>query len=85
MQEQVPQVCFFGFVHLDRQHHESKCDDDEDVPTGSAVFPFPFSACLLWAMSHKGIPLLPTHTHSLAEMWQEEKQEQKRGISRRDE
>lgn len=85
MQEQVPQIWLFVFVDLDRQPHESKGDDDEDVPTGLAVFLFPFSPRLLWTMSHEELPLLRTHTHSLAEMWQEEKQEQKRGIGRRNE
>jgi len=35
--------------------------------------------------SHGELLLLPTHTHSLAEMNQEEKQQQKGGTSRRDE
>lgn len=35
--------------------------------------------------SHGELPLLPTHTHSLAEMKQDEKQQLKRGTSRRDE
>lgn len=83
MQEQAPQFYFFGSVHLGRQTYESKGSDDGEVPTGSAVFPFPFSHLpFAQSGSHGECPLLPNHTHSLAEMKQEEKQQQKRGTSR---
>lgn len=83
MQEQAPQIYFFGFVRLGRQPYESKGNDDGEVPTDSAVFPFPFSPPPLWTMGQ--LPSLPTPTDALAEVMQKAKQQQQRGTSRRDE